>query len=99
LPEKLPPSNPLRQIVSTWIKKIEQAQKYKRPFNDDAREAANFFDGEHNFMWKDSYARGERGYNASISPPAFRMQVNKVFELVEIFGSVIYHRNPSERLR
>lgn len=94
MPEKLPPSNPLRQIVSTWIKKIEQAQKYKRPFNDDAREAANFFDGEHNFMWKDSYARGERGYNASISPPAFRMQVNKVFELVEIFGSVIYHRNP-----
>jgi hypothetical protein len=94
VPEKLPPNNPLRQIVSTWLKKIEQAQKYKRPFSDDAREACNFFDGDHNFMWKDSYARGERGYNASISPPAFRMQVNKVFELVEIFGSVIYHRNP-----
>jgi len=91
---KLPPSNPLRQIVSTWIKKIEAAIKYKKPFTEDAKEAANFFDGEHNFMWKDQYSRGERGYNASISPPAFRMQVNKVFELVEIFGSVIYHRNP-----
>lgn len=91
---KLPPSNPLRQIVSTWVKKIEAAIKYKRPFTEDAREAANFFDGEHNFMWKDQYSRGERGYNASISPPAFRMQINKVFELVEIFGSVIYHRNP-----
>jgi hypothetical protein len=45
-------------------------------------------------MWKDSYARGERGYNSSIAPPSFRMQLNKVFELVEIFGSVIYHRNP-----
>lgn len=91
---KLPPSNPLRQIVSTWVKKIEAAQKYKRPFTEDAKEAANFFDGDHNFMWKDAYARGERGYNSSIAPPAFRMQVNKVFELVEIFGSVIYHRNP-----
>ncbi len=91
---KLPPSNPLRQIVSTWTKKIEAAIKYKRPFTDDAREAANFFDGDHNFMWKDAYARGERGYNSNITPPAFRMQVNKVFELVEIFGSVIYHRNP-----
>ena len=91
---KLPPSNPLRQIVSTWVKKIEAAIKYKRPFAEDAREAANFYDGEHNFMWKDQYSRGERGYNASISPPAFRMQINKVFELVEIFGSVIYHRNP-----
>lgn len=91
---KLPPSNPLRQIVSTWVKKIEAAIKYKRPFSEDAKEASNFFDGEHNFMWKDQYSRGERGYNASISPPAFRMQINKVFELVEIFGSVIYHRNP-----
>lgn len=91
---KLPQSNPFRQIVSTWVKKIEAAIKYKRPFMEDAREAASFFDGDHNFMWKDSYARGERGYNSSIAPPAFRMQVNKVFELVEIFGSVIYHRNP-----
>jgi hypothetical protein len=93
-PEKLPPDNPLRQIVSTWMKKIEAAIKYKRPFTEDAKEAASFFDGEHNFMWKDQYARGERGYNSTIAPPAFRMQVNKVFELVEIFGSVIYHRNP-----
>lgn len=91
---KLPPSNPLRQIVSTWVKKIEAAIKYKRPFTEDAKEAANFFSGDQNFMWKDQYARGERGYNSSISPPAFRMQINKVFELVEIFGSVIYHRNP-----
>ena len=91
---KLDASNPLKQIVSTWVKKIEAAQRYKRPFTEDAKEAANFFDGEHNWMWKDQYARGERGYNSNISPPAFRMQVNKVFELVEIFGSVIYHRNP-----
>jgi hypothetical protein len=94
LAAKLPPDNPLRQIVATWIKKIEAAIKYKRPFTEDAKEAAAFFDGEHNFMWKDQYARGERGYNSSIAPPAFRMQINKVFELVEIFGSVIYHRNP-----
>lgn len=90
----LPPSNPLRQIVSTWAKKLKAAQDYKKSFADDAKEASLFFDGEHNWMWKDSYARGERGYNSSIAPPSFRMQLNKVFELVEIFASVIYHRNP-----
>lgn len=90
----LPPSNPLRQIVSTWAKKLKAAQDYKKAFADDAKEASQFFDGEHNWMWKDSYARGERGYNSSIAPPSFRMQLNKVFELVEIFASVIYHRNP-----
>lgn len=92
--EKLPPSNPLRQVVTTWVKKLKAAQDYKKPFADDAKEASQFFNGEHNWMWKDSYARGERGYNSSIAPPSFRMQLNKVFELVEIFASVIYHRNP-----
>lgn len=92
--EKLPSSNPLRQVVATWVKKLKAAQEYKKPFSEDAKEASQFFDGEHNWMWKDAYARGERGYNSSIAPPSFRMQLNKVFELVEIFASVIYHRNP-----
>lgn len=90
----LPSSNPLQQIANTWVKKLKAAIDYKKPFNDDAKEAGQFFDGEHNWMWRDAYARGERGYNSSIAPPAFRMQLNKVFELVEIFSSVIYHRNP-----
>ena len=92
--QSLPESNPLRQLVRTWTKKFEAAIKYKKPFTDDAKEAAMFYDGDHNWMWKDAYARGERGYNSSIAPPAFRMQVNTVFELIEIFGAVIYHRNP-----
>jgi hypothetical protein len=92
--EKLPASSPLRQLVNVWVKKLKAAAEYKKPFNEDAKEASLFFDGDTNWMWKDSYARGERGYNSSIAPPSFRMQLNKVFELVEIFGSVIYHRNP-----
>lgn len=87
-------SDPLKQIVATWVKKLKSAEKYKKPFSDDAKEASLFFDGDTNWMWKDSYARGERGYNASIAPPAFKMQVNAVFDMVEIFGSVIYFRNP-----
>jgi hypothetical protein len=92
--EELPQSNPLRQLVTTWVKKLKAAEEYKKPFSDDAKEASNFFDGDHNWMWKDAYARGERGYNNSIAPPSFRMQLNKVFEAVSIIGSVIYHRNP-----
>ena len=92
--ERLPNSHPLKQIVTTWVKKLKAAEKYKRPFDEDAKEASQFFDGEHNWMWRDAYARGERGYNSSIAPPSFRMQLNKVFELVEIFCSVIYARNP-----
>jgi len=92
--QSLPSNNPLKQCVTTWVKKLKAAQKYKKPFDDVAKEASQFYDGDHNWMWKDSYSRGERGYNSNIAPPAFRMQLNKVFELVDLFGSVIYHRNP-----
>lgn len=81
-------------LTQTWVKKLNAAVAYKKVFTEDAKEAGNFFDGEHNWMWQDSYARGEKGYNSSIAPPNFRIQVNKVFELVDIFGAVMYHRNP-----
>lgn len=86
--------DPLRQIVSTWVSKLNSAIQYKKPFDDDAKEASNFFDGSTNWMWDNAYMRGERGYNNSIAPPSFRVQVNSVFELVDIFGAVMYHRNP-----
>lgn len=87
-------SDVLRTLAQTWVKKLNAAVQYKKSFSEDAKEAAQFFDGEHNWMWKDSYARGEKGYNSSIAAPNFRIQVNKVFELVDIFGAVMYHRNP-----
>lgn len=84
----------LRSIATGWLKKIELSLKHKRPFTEDGKEAMCFFDGPHNWFWKDTYARHEYGYNRTIAPPAFRMQVNRVFEAVKLFGSVIYHRNP-----
>jgi len=90
-------SNPLRPLVQTWLKKVSLAQKHKKPFSSDAQEAMDFYCGDPDFMWKDAYARGERGYNRGLSPPEFRMQVNRVWEAVRIFSAVIHHRNP-ERL-
>jgi hypothetical protein len=86
--------SPLRPLVAGWLKKIELAQKHKKPFSSDAQEAMDFYCGDPDFMWKDAYARGERGYNRGLSPPEFRMQVNRVWEAVRIFAAVIHHRNP-----
>ena len=84
----------LKAIAATWLKKIELAVKHKRPFTLDAREAMDFFDGPHNWFWKNEYSHSQFGYNRSITPPGFRMQVNRVFEVVKLFSSVLYHRNP-----
>jgi hypothetical protein len=90
----MPDDSPLRPIVAGWLKKIDLARTHKRPFTSDAQEAMDFYCGDPDFMWKDAYARGERGYNRGLSPPEFRMQVNRVWEAVRIFAAVIHHRNP-----
>jgi hypothetical protein len=91
----MPDENPLRPIVSRWLECIRQAEKHKRPFQADAEEAMQFFAGDPDYMWQDKYARGERGYNRGMNPPAFRMQVNRVWEAVRLFAAVIHHRNPT----
>ena len=88
------PDEILKYMATVWLDKISKAYKHKKSFNDDAWEARNFFDGHANWFWRDTYAKGEFGYNRGMNPPSFRMQVNKVFEAVKLFGSVIYHRNP-----
>ena len=86
--------NPLRSITASWISLLKKAKEHKKPFDDDAKEAMNFFCGDPNFMWEGEYARGVRGYNKGISPPPFRMVVNRVWEAVRLFAAVIHHRNP-----
>ena len=87
--------NPLRPIVKRWLECVKTAEKYKKPFSEDAAEAMGFFAGDPDFMWKDSYARGERGYVKGLDPPPFRMMVNRVWEAVRLFTAVIHHRNPT----
>ena len=88
-------TNPLRPIVKGWLEKIHLAKEHKKPFQEDAEEAMNFYDGDNAWMFKSEYSRGEKGFVKGLAPPAFRMTVNRVWEAVRLFGSVIHHRNPS----
>jgi hypothetical protein len=87
--------NPLRPIAKRWLECVRQAEKHKRPFTQDAKEALGFYSSDPDAMWGNEFARGERGYNKGIDPPPFRMVVNRVWEAVRLFGSVIHHRNPT----
>jgi hypothetical protein len=82
----------LRSVATSWLAKLKLAEKHKRPFSMDAKECMNFFDGAGDWFWK---PRNEPGSQYSkIAPPSFRMTINKAFEAVKLFGSVIYSRNP-----
>ena len=80
----------LRSVATGWLSKLKQAEKHKRPFSTDAKECMQFFDGGENWFWEP-----KEGQNYSkLSPPSFRMTVNRAFEAVKLLGSVIYARNP-----
>ena len=82
----------LRSVAKSWLTKLTQARKHKRPFSMDAKECMHFFDGAADWFWKED---GDLGKYSKVAPPSFRMTINKVFEAVKLFGSVIYHRNPT----
>jgi hypothetical protein len=89
----LNPASPLKPIAQAWLKKIAAAKKAKSAFDADAKEAVMFFDGGPRWFFENS----NRGLSLMSRPtpaPAFRLTVNRVWEVVKIIGAVIYNRNP-----
>lgn len=91
--------HPLKILVSGWVNKIRLAMDYKRSkFQDDADTCMNFFNGPYDFMYGLKF-RGARSAfmfagEEDMPRPSFAMTANKVAEMVQIFGPVLYHRNP-----
>lgn len=87
-------------LCQEWIKKIRIAETVKdQRFGKYAREAQQFYDGAHDFMWRNDYAKGKGGFldkrSSQDNMPMFRMTVNRVFEAVALFGPALYHQYPN----
>lgn len=91
--------NPLGMICEQWLKKIDLAIQAKHEaFGRYADEAMKFYDGDHAWMWDLDYSQGKGGFLATgvqAILPKFRMTVNRVAELVALYGPSLYHRNPN----
>lgn len=91
--------HPLKPLCDQWLRKIKDAEKVKEErFGRYAKEAAKFFDGPHDFMWKEEYAQSQQGgfldKGRANALPMFQMTVNKPFEAVALIGPALYHQNP-----
>lgn len=90
----LNPASPLKPISAAWIKKIAAARRAKSAFDSDAREAMHFFDGGPKWFFENAGGRGVSLMSRPVPAPAFRLTVNRVWEVVKLIGAVIYNRNP-----
>jgi hypothetical protein len=95
-------SHPLLPVVKGWLAKINQALEFKQKrFGQDARDGMRFFTGPYDWLYGEGrtdrhlkQVASSDGDDNEIPPPKFQMTSNKVAELVQIFGPVLYHRNP-----
>lgn len=93
--------HPLRPVVTMWLEKIKLASEFKMAeFGKDAIDCMRFFDGPYDFLYNKQYANSDasfkidEGEGQEFPAPTFKMTLNKVAELVQIFGPVLYHKNP-----
>jgi hypothetical protein len=97
--EQSSPDNPLFPLVKGWLATLRAARKDKEEkFGKDAEEAMQFFSGPHNFMWESKYMKEKINRGGSddeeIMPPTMRISLNKMAEIVQLFGPSLYNRNP-----
>jgi hypothetical protein len=90
-------NNILRPIVTNWLGKIKAAQQFKQDqFGNDAEQAMRFFSGPHDWDNMNGNANSSGvDDEVMIARPSFQMSSNKVAEMVQLFGPVLYHRNPN----
>ena len=92
-----PGDSTLAGLCQLWIEKIKKAREYKKKvFQDDADEGMRFYrppDGTYDWVYS-SDDRGSRWAASDVTDPPIRMTLNKVAELVEIFGPILYAKNP-----
>ncbi len=89
----------MKPLVTGWLKKIELAIQQKRTlFQDTADQCMHFYSGAANFMFSQKYQRQYMGKGEMIAPK-FQICLQKAFELVALFGPLIYNRNPRRNVR
>lgn len=94
---------PLQSVIGAWLEKIKLGHKKKAErFGMEAEEGMRFFTGPYDFLYTKGASLSDRHFRQTrtdddfdeIPPPQFQMTYNKSAELVQLFGPVLYHRNP-----
>lgn len=78
-------------LVTGWLSKIREAGRAREKHDDVAKQCMNFFSGSVGFMWDSGYASK---YMGGAMSPRFKITLQKAFELVALFGPILYWRNP-----
>ena len=86
----------LRPIVDGWLAKLAHARDAKKAFTSVAKQCESFFSADMGFMWKDEYKQKFLSGNLQSK---FHLTIAKAFELVAIFGPVLFWKYPNRIIK
>ena len=81
----------LKKLVATWRGKLESAREHRQPWFDVREQCMTFVTGAVGAVWSNDF---QEKFLGKAMPVRFKISLNKAFELVAIFGPVLYARNP-----
>jgi hypothetical protein len=96
---------PLGPLCQEWLRQLNIASEHKKKvFGDRADECLRFYMGTHEFLYEAPYLKRSLGFklgdsDMSIQPPMFRVTANLTAEFVQLFGPMLYSRNPIRTVR
>lgn len=91
-----PVNERLSILTKAWIEKLHFARKAKKEFHATAEQCRMFYKNSQKF-WSDSRIRGMFIKDDRIAPK-FELVSCKAFELVALYGPLIYWRHPQRRV-
>ena len=86
----------LRPIVTGWLGAINESKSARKGFDAVAHQCQMFYSGSLDFMWGSEFAGKYLGGTLN---PRFKVTLQKAFELVAIFGPVLYWKNPQRTFK
>jgi hypothetical protein len=90
-------ANPFTAIVSAWTTELKAAYEFKQKrFGRDAEEGMKFFSGPYDWFFQSIST--DKFFRMPAGEPKIVVTVNKVAELVQLFGPSIYQQNPTRRV-
>jgi len=79
-----------KKIVSIWTDLVESGDKLKKKrFEKDRKDIMRFYAGDHSFIYDEAESAGWAKTDSWA-----QMTVNLTFEMIEVFGPILYQNNP-----
>ena len=89
----------LNPLTKAWGSKFKRAREAKKEFQDVADQCRTFFKGSSDFWESNSKGGCYTKFMDQSMRPSVRMTMSKAFELVALFGPMLYHTNPQRSVQ